>query len=190
MPFESLNHILSGWQEQPEFQEFQEFQRLLVCWREVVKPALHSHTRPVSVSRGILSVATSSSALVQDLMFQRSQILKALNACLSNPLTDIRFSTAQWQPHSTTAKKSEERKESVLISEHPSFVTPPLSLPAQSQIADSNDPAIVFQAWAEKVKARSQHLPLCPQCQSPTPTGELQRWGICAICATQGFKFH
>lgn len=189
MPFESLNHILSGWQEQPEFQEFQEFQRLLICWREVVKPALHSHTRPVSVSRGILSVATSSSALVQDLMFQRSQILNALNTCLSNPLIDIRFSTAQWQSHSSRGKESDESEESVLISEHPSFVAQPASLPVESPIQESNDPLNVFQTWAEKVKARSQHLPLCPQCQSPTPTGELHRWGICAICATKGFRF-
>jgi predicted nucleic acid-binding Zn ribbon protein len=33
-------------------------------------------------------------------------------------------------------------------------------------------------------------LPRCPQCQCPTPPGELERWSVCAVCATQRWQEH
>jgi predicted nucleic acid-binding Zn ribbon protein len=34
------------------------------------------------------------------------------------------------------------------------------------------------------MRSRGQTLPLCPQCQSPTPPGELARWTVCGVCMT------
>ncbi|MGV2390306.1 MAG UNVERIFIED_CONTAM: DUF721 domain-containing protein [Microcystis novacekii LVE1205-3] len=59
-------------------------QKLLipVCWS---KPDLFPSIR------GVLSVATSSAALAQELSLQRYSLLKRLNSQLETPLSNIRF---------------------------------------------------------------------------------------------------
>jgi predicted nucleic acid-binding Zn ribbon protein len=39
-----------------------------------------------------------------------------------------------------------------------------------------------FQQYALRRQQQTRHLPLCPACQCPTPRGELERWGCCALC--------
>ncbi len=185
MSFKSLNHILVVLENQTEFQGLQEFRHLLACWSEVVQPSVISHTQPISISRGVVWVATSSSSWANTLSFQRRVILKKLNALMPNPLVDIRFSTAQWQNNSSHTGDLASEQQSVSWQEHPSRVVEVASLPPVSQMIEMKDPDAAFQHWAEVVKTRSQHLPLCPQCQCPTPSGELDRWDVCAICIAQ-----
>ena len=185
MSFKSLNHILGALENQAGWQGLQEFRRLQECWSGVVPQAAMSHTRPVSISRGVLWVATSSSAWAQTLSFQRHSMLKKLNAQLSSPLVDIRFSTAQWQNDSRSSNSFDSDPESLFCSEHPSHVVDAGFLPTASNTPARKDPHLAFQNWAEAVQRRSQLLPLCPQCQCPTPVGELQRWDVCALCAAK-----
>ena len=52
-------------------------------------------------------------------------------------------------------------------------------------ISTPETPHESLQNWLEKVKMRSQILPLCPQCNSPTPQTELDRWHLCCHCMAQ-----
>lgn len=181
MSFKSLDRILVALQEQNAWQE-QPFQCLLKCWPVVVGAAVNLHTQPVSIHRGVLSVATSSAAWAQTLTFQRQQILEKLNVHLPSPLVDIRFSTAQWQRKDSNliAKKQAITN---LWHEHPSSIVDTADVP---KIAGTgHNPKAAFDHWAKTMQARSHNLPLCPQCRCPTPPGELQRWTICSICAAK-----
>ncbi len=182
MSFKSLNHILSALEQQSRWQE-QPFQRLLKCWTETVGIAVAAHTRPLSMQRDVLWVATSSSAWAQNLTFERQRILQKLNPQLPSPLADIRFSTAQWQRPKDPNQTADQPKTG-LWREHPSSVISIPSVP-NSLEPNSPNPNTTFQQWAKVMQARSQGLPLCPQCHCPTPSGELQRWAICSICAAK-----
>lgn len=178
MSFKSLNHILGAIEKQPGSSQLFQYQCLLKCWAEVVGAAVAAQTRPIGIGRGVLSVATSSSVWAQELTYRRCLILEKLNAQLPSPLTDIRFSTAQWQLNRTSVLPSS--------SEHPSRLA--RSKPLSKASLSANDPQLAFQNWAEMMRSRSQQLPLCSQCHCATPPGEIQRWGICALCATKQWQ--
>lgn len=184
MSFKSLNHILGVLQEQAGWQE-QPFQRLLKCWPEAVGAAATAHTRPVSIQRGVLWVATSSAAWAQTLTFERQRILEKLNLHLPSHLVSIRFSTAEWQrsKHSSPGAKNQATKG--LRHEHPSCLVDAPSVPKGGFTPNHQNPHAAFGHWVKAIQARSHGLPLCPQCQCPTPSGELQRWAICSICAAK-----
>jgi predicted nucleic acid-binding Zn ribbon protein len=143
-----------------------------------------THTRPVSIQRQILWVTTSSAVWAQELAFGRQQILEKLNARLPKPLLDIRFSSAQWQQLSKQNSSVRDRTSPQLGCEHPSWVG------RESRVSTGDrhrfrHPQEAFGHWTEVMQRRSRHLPLCPQCHCHTPTGELERWGVCSICAAK-----
>lgn len=178
MSLKSVNDILgvlaleAKWEEQP-------FQRLLKCWSEVVPAVVAANTRPLSIERGVLRVATSSAAWAQNLTFERQRLLLKLNEKLPDPLVDIRFSTAQWQ-----RPKAGSPQQTVTSQQHPSYVGDRLKL-NHDVTSDTLNPNAAFDHWARVVQARSRGLPLCQQCECPTPEGELQRWGVCSLCAAK-----
>lgn len=182
MSFKSLEHILGCIQEQSRWQE-QPFQIVLKYWSEVVGATVAAHTCPVSIQRQVLWVATSSAVWAQELSFGRQRILEKLNAHLSSPMLDIRFSTAGWHRHNRSSDHGSGAT-THLGYNHPSWV---VNVPNSNRREKSNsqNPNDVFRDWARVMQARSHHLPLCPQCHSPTPQGELQRWAICSICAAK-----
>ncbi|NEO99876.1 MAG: DUF721 domain-containing protein [Symploca sp. SIO2E9] len=95
--FKSINYVLGVLENQPHLEGVKLFGRLLKCWPQIVGDTAAQHTRPHSISRDVLYVATSSSAWAQELKFRRTFILKKLNAEFPNLIVDIRFSTAEWQ---------------------------------------------------------------------------------------------
>ncbi|MEA5594241.1 DUF721 domain-containing protein [Rivularia sp. UHCC 0363] len=181
MSFESIPKILEQLQIETLYQQ-QPLQRLLDCWEEVVGKVIATHTQPISIEREVLWVATSGAAWAQNLTFERQKLLKKLNQILPTPLVDIRFSTARWQ----RTKKKPLRQQNISSAEHPSYL---------GNIVDRNqnihslpkNPHTAFADWSQTIKRRSQSLPLCPNCESPTPGGELERWGVCSICAARSF---
>ena len=181
MSFQSIPKILDILQIETLYQQ-QPLQQLLDCWQEVVGKAIATHTQPISIERDVLWVATSSAAWAQNLTFERSRLLKKLNQILPNPLVDIRFSTARWQ----STKKKPFQQQNISSSEHPSYLGNDSN---QNPVVHSlpKNPHTAFTNWAETIKKRSQNLPLCPSCQSHTPKGELERWGVCSICAAKSF---
>ncbi|NMG11427.1 DciA family protein [Brasilonema sp. UFV-L1] len=179
MSFKSVNDILGVLAAQTKWQE-QPFQRLLTCWTEVVGAATAAHTQPLSLQRDVLRVATSSAVWAQNLTFGRQRLILKLNEKLSIGLRDIHFSTAGWR------RPQNDRKEQQTISlrEHPSYVGDEIKIDddVTPKAVDAN---AAFQNWAKTVQARSHNLPLCPLCDCPTPPGELQRWGVCCVCAAK-----
>jgi predicted nucleic acid-binding Zn ribbon protein len=183
MDFSSLNQILGYLKILERSPQQLQFQRLLECWEQVLG-VMAAQTQLLYIERRVLYVATSSAALSQELSFRVPQILHKLNELLPTPLENIRFSNAQW--HSQPARGQSRQTEKVDDwHQHPSMISeyekPPLANPTQK----NQNPQTTFQSWAAAIKARSQYLPLCPQCQCPTPPGEIQRWSVCAICATK-----
>lgn len=181
MSLKSVNDILSL----PEIQILlhqHPFPRLLKCWAEVVGTVIAAHTQPLSIQRDVLRVATSSAAWAQNLTFERQRLLVKLNEKLPDPLVDIRFSTAGWK----RPQDKPNQQKILSLREHPSYVGDQISVrgdrPSKSENAN-----VAFENWAKAMQARSHNLPVCPQCESPTPPGEIQRWGVCSICATKQF---
>jgi predicted nucleic acid-binding Zn ribbon protein len=178
MSFKSINQVLGNIQRSEIWQE-QVFPRLLKCWVEVVGTPVADQTRPLSIQRDVVWVATSSSAWSQNLTFARKNILKKLNNHLSTSLVDIRFSTAEWKNSSRTGTQP-----TVSASEHPSYVADDLA-PEKLVIPNLDNALGTFENWAKMMQMRSYYLPLCPQCQCPTPPGELERWNVCSLCVTK-----
>jgi predicted nucleic acid-binding Zn ribbon protein len=178
MSFKSIDQVLGNIQRSPQWQE-QVLLRLLKCWGEVVGTTVAVQTRPLSIQRDVLWVATSSAAWAQNLTFGRKTILMRLNDKLSTSLVDIRFSTAEWKNSSIAGTEA-----TVSASEHPSYVADDL---IGDRLVQANiDNALgAFENWAKMMQERSHHLPLCPQCQCPTPPGELERWNVCSLCCSK-----
>ena len=187
MDFESLDRLLTNLAGLPIAQKIKDYQQLLNAWVIAVGPAIAKQTQPIAIEREILKVATASAALAQDLTFKRRQILAKLNLQLTTTVRDIRFSPRNWDPSQATKERSPVSEQQILWQQHPSRLDSP-----QDPIGDRKTPAVdppqAFQTWAAKIQQRSQNWPLCPQCQCPTPQGELKRWQICGICAAKNWK--
>lgn len=187
MSFQSLPHLLNAVTHQENWRGRQQFQQLVACWLEVVGSVVSAQTRPIAIQRQVLQVATSSSVWAQNLAFERHRILDKLNARLQLNLTDIRFSSAQWQSDFYRNGVENSSETVILWREHPSRVSQPPSARLAASLPIARDPQTAFRNWARTVRAQSHHLPLCPTCHSPTPEGELRRWSVCGLCAAQQF---
>jgi predicted nucleic acid-binding Zn ribbon protein len=189
----SIDRILEKLEQQPGWEQYQQYRRLLQGWHVVVDRKIAQNSRPLYVAREVLWVATSSSTWAQELSLRRYNLLQKLNAELPFQLVDLRCSPAWWhQPkkaHTSTNSLSTNRQQ------HPSKVAidPITSSPStdnnlqklNSEQKQSQQLTASFQRWAKTIQARSHNLPLCPQCHSPTPNGEIERWGLCHYCAAQ-----
>lgn len=190
---QSLYHILGRLQSQILTPEQQQFQDLCQCWSEIVGTVASRHTRPVTWHRGVLSVATSSATWSQDLTLKRLQIIHKLHQKLLFPVQDIKFSPAGWryQPHGdqSLSPASATDELSQMWQEHPSRVEIPTEKAEDgaTQLLKLT-PLTAFEGWANRLKQRSQDLPLCPQCHCPTPPGELSRWSVCGLCALKNIN--
>ncbi|MBD2090109.1 DUF721 domain-containing protein [Microcoleus sp. FACHB-1515] len=183
MALRSLHHVLNLL-EQSAWQERQQFQRLTTVWSEVVGATIATQTRPIAIQRQVLQVATSNTVWSQTLAFERVRILDRLNAQLATALVDIRFSPRQWQ----TEQPAIATPTALLFQMHPCRVeaTEPIAHQNSIESTSANQtPTIAFQHWAIAMQTRSQHLPLCPVCDCPTPAGELQRWSMCTHCVVK-----
>ncbi len=181
MSFQSIPEILERLQIEALYQQ-QPLQRLLDCWQEVVGKVIATHTQPISIERDVLWVATSGAAWAQNLTFERHRLLKKLNKILPTPLVDIRFSTARWQP----TKKKSSTQQNISSIEHPSYLGNNVNQNPNLHYRPLC-PHTAFANWTETIKTRYLDLPLCPNCESPAPKGELERWGVCSICAARSF---
>lgn len=182
MTLQRLQGVLGSLENQYRPPEETQLQQVLRHWSGVVGVAVAAQTRPITVQRDVLKVATSNAGWAQNLVFERRRILDKLNALLSTPLSDIRFSTTQW--HSPDNRQAlDEVERSTLWTNHPSRIEDVPIPKATSQ--NTTDPEAAFHYWTTVMQSRTEHLPLCPQCKCPSPVGEIERWSMCAVCATK-----
>ncbi len=182
MTFKPVGNILNVLASQMMPPEQKQLEDLRACWPAIVGATVAQQSQLVSLQRGVLSVATSSAALAQDLTFKRRRILVKLNNGFASAVNDIRFSTVNWQIRNHRQLHDPDRQ--IIWSQHPSRIDNN-PMPGQVDGTSGKDPHQTFQVWAMNIQARSLSWPLCPACQCPTPPGELQRWSICAICAAK-----
>lgn len=185
MSFKSLHTVLGTLHTSAIRQEQRRFQQVLQVWEEVVGPVVAAQTRPLTLQREVLKVATSSAAWSQNLVFERQRILDKLHQVLPLKISDIRFSPAQWHNTQATATFPGEQYQAELWRSHPSQLTHPSPQKLPSQPSNPENALAAFQQWAGVMRSRSRSLPLCPECQCPTPTGELDRWGVCSLCVAK-----
>jgi len=169
LSFQPIQNILKVLEEQPEWETQREYRRLVDSWNQVVDSVAAQNSRPVSLGRQTLWIATSNSVWAQTLTLKRFTILQQLEVLVPNVVKELRFSSANWY----------NRK---IVSEHPSVIVSPESLTPPLDQATVSTPQEVFQNWTKLIQQRGGELLLCPQCQSPTPPGELTRWSVCAFC--------
>lgn len=181
MSFQPVHKVLNILESQYTSRERKQFQSVVRCWAEVVGAVVAAQTMPLSIQRGVLRVATASSAWAQNLVFERQRILEKLNARLPMQLVDIRFSTVQWK--ATNVPAPTEAEVQTLWQQHPSRVSGKEG--SSLQVEDCMDANQAFEHWATRMRSQMQHLPLCPQCRCPTPPGELERWQVCSLCAAK-----
>ncbi|GAB4545604.1 MAG: hypothetical protein Tsb0014_39870 [Pleurocapsa sp.] len=194
MKFDSLESILAKIEQQPGWEQYRQYKQLLECWQKIVNPNTARHTRPLYISRKVLWVATTSSARAQELSFQRYALLKKLNAQLPFKIQDIRFSVAQRQNKSPSQDRQKDTSHSQI-----SFVsqanltdrlkrkdTSKLETKTQSEnlptARDFTKPQAALQHWLKQNQKRFAATLLCPECASPTPQEELNRWNLCYHC--------
>jgi predicted nucleic acid-binding Zn ribbon protein len=184
MSLKSIGNVLGSVGNQYKRQHHVQIQHVQECWTEVVGTVVAAQTYPVSVYRGVLKVATASSAWAQNLTFERQRILEKLNVRVAPPLTDIRFSTANWQnsPPQTGTSGLEEQDQ--IWQNHPSLLPNAAKL-LRTTFPEQPDPKVAFRHWSKLMQTRSRHLPICPACSCPTPPGELERWSLCSFCAAK-----
>jgi predicted nucleic acid-binding Zn ribbon protein len=182
MSFKSLDNLLTTLQQQPQWENYH-YRQILGVWETVLDPAILSYTKPLAIRRQVLWVATLSPVWAQNLTLQRYGLLKKLNSQLTQPLTDIRFSAAQW--HQVEELKNLQSSNPLEQSETYSTFLTTLSFPDETEKAPAKSPEEAFQRWAKVLQSRSEQLPPCPRCQAPVLPQELERWSICGNCATK-----
>lgn len=162
MDIQNLDSILGRFGNDEAWQEQRLFQMLRGRWESVVGETVAAHSRPTGVHHRVLQVATSGAVWSQNLTFERRRILQKIQRVAplrSLELKDIRFSTADWHNRAI----------------------------ALSDRLGTQEQERLWQAHPSRLGATETLCP-CPQCQSPTPPGELQRWSICAFCMAQQWR--
>ncbi len=195
MDIQPLNGILNGIGSGGEWDQQRQLKRLIGQWEAIVGATVAQHSCPLELHNGILQVATSTAVWAQNLSFERRRILKKLNQRAHFKilgLTEIRFSTAQWhnRPGSSGAFQIDKRlnsyQQQLQWQQHPSRLPPLKNERPDPELAKSASQA--FDRWSQRRQQQVNQVPPCPQCQTPTPEGELQRWGICAFCMTEAWQ--
>lgn len=184
MALEGLGGLIKGLESQESWQAQKQFRLVLLHWPKSVGFAVARVTRPISIQRDTLYVATSTSTWAQTLLYERLNILRKLNRYQRPPLKGIRFSTAQWAQNQARVKPKspfETSQANDRLAHHPSYIghTPILPKPSVKT------PAEAFQRWASTMQTMQSSQALCPQCHCHCPQGELTRWAICALCAAK-----
>lgn len=181
MALEGLQGLIKGLENQTSWQAQRQFRLVVQHWPKSVGFAVARQTRPIAIQRSTLYVATATAAWAQTLAYERLNILRKLNRHQRQPIKNIRFSAAQWkQPvRPPTPPPS--------VQQHPSYV----GLSAESPQAKGREPQTpdeAFNRWATTIQKMQRTQVLCPRCQCRCPQGELDRWSICALCATKHWR--
>jgi predicted nucleic acid-binding Zn ribbon protein len=78
-------------QSQPGWEGVRDWGTIVRAWMEIVSPIIAARSRPKSIAREILTIATDSSSLAHQLTFGRQALCRQLNDRLVSPVKDLRF---------------------------------------------------------------------------------------------------
>lgn len=179
---QGLGQLLQGLDQRGSWPARQQLSRIQRAWPQVVGQSVARQSQPtfIEMERQVLQVATATTAWAQTLTFERLAVLKKLNQQLGLELVDIRFSAGNWQQRQRDQGAQSVNLQQQAWQSHPCWTKSPAPTPEPPQT-----PEEAFNRWAEQIKLRSQHHPICPTCRCPCPPGELKRWRCCALCAAK-----
>ncbi|MGB3788195.1 MAG: DUF721 domain-containing protein [Phormidesmis sp.] len=182
MGLEGISSLIKGLENQDSWQAQRQLRLVLQHWPKAVGFAVARQTRPVSIHQAELYVATATPVWAQTLTYERFKILKKLNRYQPKPLKNIRFSTAQWALPTKQFDRSSTLNRA--RSQHPSYTgqtpQPHTHVPAT--------PSAAFEQWAHTIQQMQSSQALCLECQCRCPQGELDRWSVCALCASKRWQ--
>lgn len=182
MSLEGLNGLIQGLEGQASWQTRRQFRQVISYWPKAVGYVVARQTRPTSIQRQVLYVAASTAAWSQTLSFERPRILKKLNGYLQPPLKDIRFSAAQW----SNKKPQITPTDSDYFVQHPSYIGTQNNEPTgTTKTVEKITPYEAFKGWSARLQKQQQRQALCPECKCHCPSGELERWSVCSLCAAK-----
>ncbi|AFY36941.1 protein of unknown function DUF721 [[Leptolyngbya] sp. PCC 7376] len=178
MTLRPLESVLQHLMHQKAWEHQQHFQTLTTLWQQQLPTKTILNSRPHSIQNKILIVSTSNNTWSQHLTLQRINICTKLNTKLkpSQTLEDIRFTTAHWHQKPAYSPLADPD----LL--HPSRTDSPS--PKRSR-RNTQSPSNAVRSWLEQRQQQFKNQPLCPKCQAPTPSGELERWKVCRCCVAQ-----
>lgn len=183
MGLEGLSGIIKGLESQESWQAQRQFRLVLIHWPKAVGFAVARQTRPVSIQRSSLYVATATATWAHTLTYERLNILRKLNRYQKQPLKNIRFSTAQWTQPIKPVTPNNRRVQ------HPCYLGhSPTDGLATAAPATEQSPNEAFARWSQVMQQQQQQQPTCPQCQCRCPQGELDRWAVCSLCAPKQWQ--
>ncbi|EDX87572.1 hypothetical protein S7335_5282 [Synechococcus sp. PCC 7335] len=182
MGLEGLNSLIKGLETQDSWQTQRQFRLVLAHWPKAVGFAVARQTKPVRICRAELYVATATPVWAQTLTYERFKILRKLNRYQSQPIKNIRFSTAQWTtPEAKSARSRLPNQTSLQHPSHTGQTTQPFDTKATT-------PMEAYERWAHLIQRMQQSQSLCPNCRCRCPQGELDRWSVCALCASKQWQ--
>lgn len=196
MHFDSVEQILAQLEQQPGWSKFRDYRQLLKVWHNTVNKNTAKNTRPLYISRQVLWVATNSASRAQELSFQRYALLKRLNKQLPFVIKDIRFSSSGFERSKDTLP---DTKKILFTIRQQRATTKPKNnlrnLPVDNRdIENSRDKSslkknarVAVKRWLKAIEQSNQKpsLSSCPECDVPTPLGELERWNLCYLCVSK-----
>lgn len=183
MGFSGLRSLMADVESHPGWQSRRQFRQVVDFWPKVVGYAVARQTKPSSIQRHVLYVTVANASWAQTLTLERRRVLHKLNHLIAIPLSDIRFSSAQWH---TRPVRSQQFVNDWLKA-HPSYVgeLETEDVPEQNQL---KTPEEAYALWATLKQKQQKLQKTCPECQCACPAGELARWNMCAICIVKTWK--
>jgi predicted nucleic acid-binding Zn ribbon protein len=185
---QQIEKLLQTLIAQPGWEDYRRFCIVIDCWQKTADEKVLSNTRLLYIARDVLWIATSNSVWAQTLFMQRYTLLKKLNSQLGDRLSDLRFSPAQWYQNNKFNKNTQSPIQTTDREQDPNSIEVDRETINFKKTNLENNLNTAFKQWAEINKVRSQNLPLCPRCSCHTPSGELDRWGLCYLCAAQNWS--
>jgi predicted nucleic acid-binding Zn ribbon protein len=98
-------------QTQPGWEGVRDWGFIIRAWESTVSPAIASRSRPKSLSRDILTIATTSASLTHQLTFGRQSLCRQLNDRLAGalpPFVDLRFASIGYNDKSVASATEDE----------------------------------------------------------------------------------
>jgi predicted nucleic acid-binding Zn ribbon protein len=88
----SIGDVVGELMAQTGFARVHAAQTMENVWREAVGEAAARYTRPGKVRRGVLEVGVANSTILQELVFQKAELLTSIRRLLPDtPIRDLRF---------------------------------------------------------------------------------------------------
>ncbi len=108
MSLTPISQVTFAIEQQPEWDGIRHWKLIVRAWMDTVSPAIASRSRPRSLARGVLTIATHSASLAHQLTFGRAALLVRLNSHLSVPINELRFAPIGFDTQQPTATDDNE----------------------------------------------------------------------------------